>query len=279
MVVDWFIGKSSDRHLLLLAVLIYGVSMIYSVFLWRKGFRRDDRVNYFLLLGAFVFHSWALFQRGLSFNRCPVNNLFEMMMFFTWTTTITCLLMGLMPKLRFMGAFASPVLFAVGVFSLMPSLDPPHHGKPVFSGGMESIHAATIMLAYGLFGLCAAASAMFLTQQHNLKFDKLRAVLSFMPSIERLDKVSTRLALAAFILLTMGLSAGGQLRHEGNVSYWKETKVLWSALLWLIYAGLLFFRMRGILTGRRFAFGLIAVFIFLVLTFWGTHLLSPLHNP
>ena len=279
MGVDWLTGNGSDRHLFLLAVILYGVSMIYSVFLWRKGFRRDDRVNFFLLLGAFIFHSSALFQRGFSFNRCPVNNLFEMMMFFTWTTTIACLSMGLMPKLRFIGAFASPVLFAVGVFALMPSLDPPHGDKPVFSGGMESLHAATIMLAYGLFGLCAAASAMFLTQQHNLKFDKLRAALSFMPSIERLDKVATRLALAGFILLTIGLAAGGQLPHRESVSYWKETKVLWSAFLWLLYVGLLFCRMRGIVTGRRFAFGLIAVFVFLVLTFWGTHLLSVLHQP
>ncbi len=279
MRVDWFTNKTSDRHIFLLGVILYGVSMIYSVFLWRKGFRRDDRVNYLLLLGAFALHTTALFQRGFSLNRCPVNNLFEAMVFFTWATAAAYLVLGLMRRLRFIGAFVSPVLFAVGVFALMPSLDPPHEGKPVFSGGMQSLHAATIMLAYGAFGLCAAAAAMFLTQQHNLKFDKLRAMLSLLPSIERLDKVTSRLALVGFVLLTIGLAAGGQLPHKDGVVYWKETKVLWSAFVWLLYAGLLFGHMRSVFTGRRFAIGLIGIFVFLVLTFWGTNLLSPLHNP
>jgi ABC-type uncharacterized transport system permease subunit len=184
-----------------------------------------------------------------------------------------------MPRLRFIGAFVSPVLFAVGVFALMPSLDPPHADKPVFSGGMQSLHAATVMLAYGAFGLSAAAAAMFLTQQHNLKFDKLRAMLSLLPSIERLDKVASRLALVGLVLFTIGLTVGGQLPHKDGVTYWKETKVLWSVLLWLLYAGLLLGHMRSVFTGRRFAIGLIGIFVFLVLTFWGTNLLSTLHQP
>ncbi|NOS72481.1 MAG: cytochrome c biogenesis protein CcsA [Verrucomicrobia bacterium] len=253
--------------------------MIHSVFLWRKGFRRDDRINYLMLLGAFALHTTALFQRGFSLNRCPVNNLFEAMMFFTWATTLAYLIIGLMPRLRFIGAFASPVLFVVGVFSLMPSLDPPHGDEPVFSGGLQSLHAATIMLAYGAFSLCAAAAALFLMQQHNLKFDKLRAMLSLLPSIERLDKVASRLALVGFVLLTIGLAAGGHLPRKDGVAYWKDTKVLWSAFLWVFYGGLLFGRMRAVFTGRRFAIGLIGIFVFLVLTFWGTNLLSTLHQP
>ena len=38
------------------------------------------------------------------------------------------LVIGLLPRLRFLGAFASPVLLAIGVFALMPALDPPHGG-------------------------------------------------------------------------------------------------------------------------------------------------------
>jgi ABC-type uncharacterized transport system permease subunit len=276
--VDWFTGTNSDRHFFLLAVMVYGASMIYSVFLWRKGFRRDDRVNYFLLLMAFALHTTAMFKRGFSLNRCPVNNLFEATIFFTWATALTYLLIGLLPRLRFVGAFASPVLFAVGVFALMPSLDPPHGPKPEFSGALTSLHAATIMLAYGAFGLGAVAAAMLLTQQHNLKFNKLRAVLSLLPPVERLDVVASRVALIGFVLLTVGLSAGGHLPRPIGVAYWSDSKVMWSALLWVLYAGLLFGHMRAIFTGRRFAFGLIGIFIFLLLTFWGTNLLSTLHQ-
>jgi HemX protein len=273
--VDWF----TDRHTFLLAVVIYGVSMIYSVFLWRKGFRHHEHVSYFLLLAACGLHSLAMLQRGFSINRCPVNNLFEATMFFTWATTLAYLAVGWLPRLRFVGAFASPVLFAVGVFALMPSLDPPHGPRPEFTGALASMHATMILLAYGAFGLGAVAATMFLMQQHDLKMHKLRAVLSLMPSIQRLDVVTSRVLLVGFVLLTFGLAAGGHLQRPEGVTYWRDAKVLWSAVLWVLCAGLLFARWRFVLTGRRFAVGVISVFVFILLTFWVTNLLSPLHHP
>ena len=119
---------------------------------------------------------------------------------------------------------------------------------------------------------------MLLTQQHNLKFNKLRAVLSLLPPVERLDVVASRVALIGFVLLTIGLAAGGHLPRPAGVAYWSDSKVMWSALLWGLYAVLLFGHMRSFFTGRRFAFGLIGIFIFLLLTFWGTNLLSALHQ-
>src|SRR4051812_36198485 len=100
----------------MLAVLFYGLSMMYSVFLWRKGFREDNRVNYFLLLTACAFHTSAMAKRGFSLQRCPVNNLYEATIFIAWTIVAAYLLLGSWSRLRFLGAFASPVLFTMGVF-------------------------------------------------------------------------------------------------------------------------------------------------------------------
>ena len=36
----------------------------------------------------------------------------------------------------------------MGVFALMPALDPPHAPQPDFSNGLASLHAALILLAY-----------------------------------------------------------------------------------------------------------------------------------
>jgi len=49
--------------------------------------------------------------------------------------------------------------------------------------------------------------------------------------------------------------------------------------LWVLYAALLFSRMKWEFAGRRFALGAIGVFSFVLLTFWVTNLLSPLHHP
>lgn len=275
----WFTGQLADRHFFLLAVVVYGLSMIYSVFLWRKDFRKDDHVNYLALIVAFALHTTAMALRGFSLNRCPVNNLFEATIFIAWGLVLACLIVGLLPRLRFLAAFASPVLFGIGVFALMPALDPPHGPKPEFSGGLLSMHATTILLAYGAFGLAAVAAIMFLTQQHNLKFNKLRAVLSLLPPIQRLEIVTQRLVLVGFILLTIGLFAGGRLPRPEGVYYFKDAKVVWSVILWALYLALLVGRWRLGQTGRRFAVGVIGVFTFVLLTFWGTNLLSDLHNP
>ncbi|HEX7578322.1 MAG TPA: cytochrome c biogenesis protein CcsA [Verrucomicrobiae bacterium] len=271
----WF----TDRHFFLLAVAFYGLSTVYSVFLWRKGFRRDDHANYFLLLAAFALHTAAMVKRGFSVAHCPVNNLYEATTFVVWTIVAAYLVIGLLPRLRFLGAFASPVLLAIGVFALMPALDPPHGPQPEFSGALVSLHAATILLAYGAFGLGAVAAAMFLMQQHDLKFHKLRAVLSLFPPIQRLELVAVRLVSAGFILLTVGLAAGRHLPRPADTPYWTDPKLVWSIFLWFVYLALLVLRRMRVPSSRGLAISLIAAFVFLLLTFWGTNLLSPLHHP
>jgi ABC-type transport system involved in cytochrome c biogenesis permease subunit len=275
MLVNWF----TDRHFFLLAVALYSVSAVYSVFLWRKGFRKDDHANYFLLLAALALHTAAMVKRGFSVAHCPVNNLYEATTFVAWTIVAAYLVIGLLPRLRFVGAFASPVLLAIGVFALMPALDPPHGPQQEFTGALVSLHAATILLAYGAFGLGAVASAMFLMQQHDLKFHKLRAVLSLFPSIQRLEIVAVRLVFAGFILLTVGLAAGRHLPRPADAAYWSDPKVVWSIFLWFVYLALLVLRRMRVPSSRGLAISLIAVFVFLLLTFWGTNLLSPLHHP
>jgi ABC-type uncharacterized transport system permease subunit len=269
----------TDRQFFGLAVLVYGVSTLYSVFLWRKGFRQQERTSYFLLLLAFAFHTTAMVKRGFSINRCPVNNLFEATIFLAWALVLAYLIIGLLPRLRFLGAFASPLLFVIGVFALMPALDPPHGPKPEFSGWLVSLHASLILLAYGAFGLASVSAIMFMTQQHNLKFHKLRAVLSLLPPIQRLELVTTRLVFVGFVLLTLGLFAGGHLPRPEGVPYSQDVKVRWSALLWALYLGVMVARWRFSVTGRRFAGGVIGIFAFLLLTFWATNLLSTLHHP
>ncbi|HEY2952592.1 MAG TPA: cytochrome c biogenesis protein CcsA [Verrucomicrobiae bacterium] len=274
--MDWF----TARHTFFTAVLLYGASAIYSIFLLRRGFTKDNWINYLLLLGACAVNTVAMLKRGFSLQRCPINNLFEATMFIAWTITAFYLLIGLLPRLRFLAAFAAPVLFSVGVFALMPQLDPPHTGKPVFTGGWSSLHAALILLSYGAFGLGSVASLMYLNQEHDLKFHKLRAVLSLMPPIQRLETIILRLLFGGFGLLTTGLLIGAfALRLPPGTSYWTDAKVHWSLAVWILYLTVLvmhwFFRQRG----RRFAWSVIGSFIFVLLTFWGFTLISPIHNP
>ncbi|HSY19891.1 MAG TPA: cytochrome c biogenesis protein CcsA [Candidatus Acidoferrales bacterium] len=272
----WF----TDRHFFLLAVVFYGASSAYSVFLWRKGFRTDDRVNYFLLLAAAALHTVAMFQRGFSINQCPVNNLYEATVFIAWTIAAAYLALGIFQRLRFLGAFASHILFFIGVFALMPALDPPHAAQPDFSNGLTSLHAALVLLAIGAFGLSAVAAAMFLTEEHDLKFHKLRAVFSRLPPIQRLERVMNNLLVAGVSLLTTGLAFSPFLLKQKYGVYFKNDPLLdYSVCIWLFYLVLLVSRWKFGQGGRRFAWSALGGFVFILLTFWGFLLLSPAHRP
>jgi ABC-type transport system involved in cytochrome c biogenesis permease subunit len=276
--VAWF----SDRHLFLLAVVVYGLSTIYSIFLWRRGFRRDDHVNYLILLFAFVLHTSAMFLRGFRLNHCPVTNLYEATTFAAWSIVAAYLALGLWPRLRFLGAFASPVLFGIGVFALMPSLDaPPHAVNAQIPSVWTSVHAALLSLAYGAFGLSSVAAMMYLTQEHNLKLHKLQAIFSLLPPIQRLEAVVGRLLISGFVLLTVGLALGAfALAHVPHPqAYRGSPKIVWSAVVWLLYLSLIIMRWKFAQGGRRFALGAIGTFVFVLLTFWGTNALDSLHNP
>jgi HemX protein len=275
--VDWF----TDRHVFLLAVLLYGLSMVYSVFLWRKGFQKDNHVNYFLLLAGFGFHTAAMLLRGFRLNQCPITDLYEATIFVMWTIVALYLLIGLWSRLRFLGAFASPVLFCMGVFALMPGLDLVHGVRPDVPEPLTSFHAAFMALAYGAFGLGFIAAMMYVIQERNLKFHKLQAVFSLMPPIQRLEAAVGRLLVIGFVLLTIGLVIGafGLMQVKHPQVYRGDPKIVWSVLVWLIYLGLIVMRWKFAQGGRRFALGAIGIFIFVLLTFWGSNLLSPLHNP
>src|SRR5438034_226961 len=276
MVVAWF----TDRKLFLLAIALYGVSAVYSIFLFRKGFREDNRTNYLLLLGACGLHTLAMFKRGFSLQRCPINNLYEATMFIAWTIAAAYQVIGLWPRLRFLGAFAGPLLFGMGVYAFMLSLGLKQTAQPDFSGAWPSLHAALILLSYGAFGLSSVAALMYLNQEHDLKFHRMRALFALMPPIQRLELIISRLLLAGFVLLTAGLVIGAiALKPPAGVNYWSDAKVVWSIFVWALYLTLLVLRWWFDQTGRRFAWGAVGSFAFVLLTFWGFSLLSGIHNP
>lgn len=268
----------TDRNYFLLAVILYGLSTLYAVFLLRKGFREDNRINYILLAGGAILHTAAMLKRGYSLNRCPMNNLYEATLFVEWTIVAFYLVIGLWSRLRFLGAFISPLLLALGVFALMPALDV-HGPGPTFSGGWSSLHKALILLAYGAFGVGSVAALMYVMQDRNLKFNKLRAALSLLPPIQRLEVAVGRLLLAGLILLTGGLVVSSvYLKQTRDVYVSADPLLIYSLMVWAVYLGLLVARWGYAQRGRRFAMGAIGSFVFVLLTFWGVYLLSGLHQ-
>jgi ABC-type uncharacterized transport system permease subunit len=269
----------NDRILFLAAVILYGVCLGYSIFLWKRGFRKDNHILYGIFAAGLALHTAAMFGRGFRLDRCPINNLYEASVFSLWTVGMAAAVLGAAPRLRFLAAFATPLVFGGGVFALFPNLDV-HGQAPEFSHGWESLHAALILLSYGAFGASAAAALMYLSQENDLKFNKARAMFAFMPPIQRLERIVSSLLAAGFALLTAGLLVGSWWLSR-NKGYWfsDDPKVLWSVLVWAGYLTLILVRQLTSPRGRRFAWTVVGAFAFVLLTFWGTNLPSTIHHP
>jgi len=119
-----------------------------------------------------------------------------------------------------------------------------------------------------------------LTQEHDLKFHKLRAIVSTLPSIERLELVIGRFLICGVVLLATGLALSPMLlRQNQSANPLADPKVLWSFFVLTLYLALITAHWRFSQGGRRFAWGAVGGFAFVLFTFWGFNLLSGIHNP
>jgi ABC-type transport system involved in cytochrome c biogenesis permease subunit len=135
------------------------------------------------------------------------------------------------------------------------------------------IHGALLLLA--AVGVCVGflASVMYLIQAHRLKAKVPPGSGLQLLSLERLEEMNRRAINLAFPLLTAGVAVGIalMLQRAEPLPEWTDPKILGAAILWLVFAILLYLRYGFRLRGRRVAFLTITAFVLLVFTLASAH--------
>jgi ABC-type uncharacterized transport system permease subunit len=274
--VEWF----AERTWYALAVACYGVATAHGVMLWRRGWQRGEWLNYGMMALGFCAHTVALMGRGFSLKQCPVTNLFEALMFVTWALSAAYLVMGVVgARVRFVSVFLAPVLMAAGFVALQPRLDEPGPNFDLERTAV-SLHVSLVLLAYAAFGLASLVGVLFLIRDRPGGSEAARNWSARLPDSGRLEVVLLRALGLGLILLTAGLVMSfGLMRERYGVLVRPDPKIAWSILVWAVYLGLVVSRLRFGQAPHRLAWGALGGFVFVVLTFWGTNLLSPIHHP
>jgi ABC-type transport system involved in cytochrome c biogenesis permease subunit len=138
------------------------------------------------------------------------------------------------------------------------------------------LHGALLILA--AVGVCVGflASVMYLVHARRLKSKMLPGKgLKFL-SLERLEEMNRRAIVLAFPLLTAGVVVGLALLAQASrpVQGWTDPRLLFTVVLWLVFAILLYLRYTLHVRGRRVAILTIVAFVLLVVTFVVPHTLS-----
>ena len=200
-------------------------------------------------------------------------------MFLSWAICGTYLAVGLWGRLRFLSVFLAPGLLVTGLLALQPRLDAPGPDFDLERWAL-SLHVVFILLGYAAFGLAALAAAVLLVREPSEREVAERSPARRLPSPADLEQALVRSLAAGLVLLTAGLAISfGLMRERYGVAIRPDPKIAWSALVWAVYLGLVVARLRFGRPARAFAWGALGGFVFVLLTFWGTNLLSPIHHP
>jgi ABC-type uncharacterized transport system permease subunit len=143
------------------------------------------------------------------------------------------------------------------------------HGERLFA----LIHGILLLLA--AVGVCVGfvASVMYLVQAYRLKTKKPPGKGVRLLSLERLEAMIRHAIVTAFPLLTAGVLAGVVLLipRIGQVESLLDPRIVSAAVLWVVFALLVYLRYGYHLRARRVALLTIVAFALLVCTLAASH--------
>lgn len=253
-------SQFSDRSWLWIAAALYLGGFILGTVSLLRGGRPSSAVNYAFIVAGYLLQVFGLYLRGRAVGGCPLGNRFEIYQFTAWSAITLYLCIGVTFRSSLLGYFTACLAAVLTLVSLaIPAWDPELRTH-IFGGNpWIELHAALAVFSYGVFGLLALTSLMYLLRNHSLKQKDLGGWFSFLPSILDLDHISVRLLTAGVVLLGASLAVGSVywLRDPASVN---TSKLLMTVAVWLAYTVGLTFRLRGILLSKRFAWTCTAMF-------------------
>ncbi|MEI6207008.1 MAG: c-type cytochrome biogenesis protein CcsB [Desulfuromonadales bacterium] len=213
----------------------------------------------------------------------PLSNLYESVVFFSWTIVLIYALLDIKYKYRVIGAFVMPFALlgmAWAQLGLNTGIEPL---VPALQSNWLLYHVITCFLGYAAFAVACGISIMYLIKAGGEESADKPAgdgLLSMFPPIRVLDDLNYRAIMVGFPLLTLGIITGAAWANYAWGTYWSwDPKETWSLIVWFVYAAFLHARITKGWVGKRAAWLSIIGFAATIFCYLGVNLfLSGLHS-
>jgi cytochrome c-type biogenesis protein CcsB len=237
-----------------------------------------------LISGGFAIHTIGLMYRWVETHRTgygyvPLSNMYESLIFFSWTIVLIYIVLEFRFKQRIVGTFATAFAFmAIAASSILPGSNAEIRPLiPALQSNWLAIHVITCFFGYAAFAVSFGISVLFLIQDRR---EGYKRPVGWLPSTQILDEINYRSIIIGFPMLTVGIITGAAWANYAWGSYWSwDPKETWSLITWLIYAAFLHARVSRDWRGRKMAFLSLLGFLAVLFTYFGvSYLLAGLHS-
>ncbi len=215
---------------------------------------------------GWVLHTLALVARGIELGRPPFSTLTEAVSVLVWAAVLFELWAERQYRVKALGAFVLPVVltFSLSAIALPAGL---RELAPTLRSAWISVHVILALTGIAAFVLNFAGGIMYLLQERQLKSKRPGGFYYRLPSLETLDRLTSRALTLGFPFLSVGLILGALWAGTawGSLFTW-DPLALFSFIAWLIYAATLSGRVVAGWRGRRAAYFAIIGFAALLLT-------------
>lgn len=248
---------------LLLSMIFYLIHLIFPTF--PMGYKLGkltsviaNFVIFIMLAGRWIFHGYF-----------PLSNLYESLLFLSWTLLFIHLILEWKIKSKLLGPMIMPVvllIYGFGSLSLPLEMQKASPLVPALQSNWLMMHVSLMMLSYATLITGSLLSILFLMlslrQPKGEKREKMSSIeytnlamregiLSLKSTpltssvfasklLENMDNISYRIISLGFPFLTIGIIAGAVWANEAWGSYWSwDPKETWALITWLVFAAYL----------------------------------------
>lgn len=235
-----------------LFALIGGVTGVMSL---RRGKRSG--MTLWWMFAAFGAQVGFLSVRGEARGACPLIGIGEILVFLAWSLVLFYLVVGPGYRLSLLGVFSAPVVVVFQAVALVPGMLESDPQRMARADAWRETHSAMSVLGYGALALAAVAAVMFLVLDRQLKaHDCSSGLFRNLPPVRELLGSMMRLLWIGLGMLTVGVVAGFLMERTGGMAH-----LLAAVAVWVAYAGLLIWRTKVGMAGRRFSVAVVVLFV------------------
>jgi cytochrome c-type biogenesis protein CcsB len=269
--------------------IVFGVLLFAMITYWvnLSLFSNSDslaRIGRFSTIVANFLLFFILCSRWIIAGYFPLSNLYESLLFLTWTLLTIYLYIETQTKSKLIGSILIPVTLLINGFAnltLSPEMQKSSPLVPALQSNWLMMHVSLMLLSYATLIMGSLLCILFLVISrykdvdlkvidnsslplYNIMLDyyetKLVAPsneiseLGKLKLLQSIDNWSYRIIGLGFPFLTIGIIAGGVWANEAWGSYWSwDPKETWALITWLVFATYLHARITKGWEGKKTA--------------------------